>query len=474
MDGDLIPVILSGGVGSRLWPLSRETRPKPFIKLNDGDSLIGKTYRRAVGLAGGNEIVTVTNRELYFFTRDEYNETGISETKNTFILEPVARNSTAAIALAAHYISRKHGPDTLMLILPADHLVLKSDELRKAVMEAQDLANKGSLVTFGITPTGPNTAYGYIEAEGNKVKSFREKPDATKAREYIERGKYLWNSGMFCMSASLFLSELSSFQETIKVKTSSAMDNAIKTSSRLSTRIEILHKDFVDIPDISVDYAVFENSSLASVVPCEIGWSDIGSWDELGRLLPEDDSSNHHSGNSLLVDCKNLIVNAGKRLVVAHGVENLVIADTTDALLVISRDKLQEVRNIVSRLKEENRPEFATFPEVHRPWGTYTTLQEANNYKLKLIQVKPGARLSLQSHQYRSEHWIVVSGEATITNDGEETILTANQSTYISKGSKHRLGNAAVDQLFVIEVQCGENLDENDIVRYEDNYGRLV
>jgi len=469
----MIPVILSGGVGSRLWPLSREVHPKPFIKLNDGLSLLQKTYRRAAQVASSEEIITVTNRDLFFYTKDEFEDIDSHIDKNTFLLEPVGRNSTAAIAVAAQYALNQHGPDCLLLIMPADHLIDDVDVFRDVVAQAEVLVQKGKLVTFGIVPTSPKTGYGYIQANGETVSRFIEKPDRESAEKYLRQGDYFWNSGMFLMSAGGFLHELSLFVPEIAERALQCMMQAERSSGANWQQYEMQLADFREMQDISVDYAIFEKSKNIAMIPCDMGWSDIGSWTEFGALQSADQAQNNLSGNVICKASRNCIVHAEDRLVATLGIKDVVIADTSDALLVAHKDRIQEVRTIVSELKSCDDPVYKEFPTIHRPWGTYTVLQQGAGFKLKRIEVKSGARLSLQSHQHRSEHWVVVSGKALITNGDEQIELEANQSTYIPLGNKHRLENHESALLILIEVQCGDYLGEDDIVRYDDVYGRV-
>ncbi len=468
----ILPIILSGGVGSRLWPLSREAHPKPFIKLGDGQSLLQKTYIRACNISDSNEVVTVTNRDFFFYSKDEFEEIDVLASKNIFLLEPVGRNSAAAIAIAAHYALGVHGTDCTMLIMPADHLVHDMKAFTQAVKQAEELAAKGKLVTFGIKPSAPETGYGYILANGNNVEKFVEKPDKETAEKYIADGNYFWNSGIFCMHAGSFLEELNLLAPVIAAQAAKAVAGAQKSSTDKWQQLEIQRADFENIQSVSVDYAVFEKSQKVGIVPCDIGWSDIGSWNELGALYPADEHKNNILGNVMCKETNNCIIHGGERLIATLGIKDLVISDTVDTVLVAHKDRAQDVRTIVDELKARNDSLYKEFPTMHRPWGTYTVLQESSGFKLKRIEVKPGARLSLQSHKHRSEHWVVVSGKALVTNGEEQIDLEPNQSTYIPLGNKHRIENPGTEQLILIEVQCGNYLGEDDIVRYEDAYER--
>ncbi|MCK5894863.1 MAG: mannose-1-phosphate guanylyltransferase/mannose-6-phosphate isomerase [Endozoicomonadaceae bacterium] len=468
----IVPVVLSGGVGSRLWPLSREAHPKPFIKLDDGQSLLQKTYQRVASVSNANEVITVTNRELFFYTKDEFEATENRAAQNTFLLEPVGRNSAMAIAVAAQYALAQHGSDCTLLIMPADHLIDDVVAFSHAVRRAEALASQGKLVTFGIKPTSPKTGFGYIEADGHEVRRFVEKPDRQTAEEYLASGKFFWNSGIFCMRAGSFLTELSLFAPDIADQAFKCVSGAKRSSGEGWQQYEMQQADFEQIRSVSVDYAVFEKSQHVAVVPCELGWSDIGSWTEYGALHPSDQHHNNVTGNVMLKQTNNCIVQGGDRLIATLGISDLIIADTSDALLVAHKNCTQDVRTIVDELKSRNDPSYKSFSTVHRPWGTYTVLQEGPRFKLKRIEVKSGGRLSLQSHKHRSEHWIVVSGNALVTNADELIELSPNQSTYIPLGNKHRLENPGFNRLILIEVQCGDYLGEDDIIRYEDAYGR--
>lgn len=468
----IVPVILSGGVGSRLWPLSRQAHPKPFIKLNDGESLLQKAYQRALGASKAQELITVTNRELYFYSKDEYAQLAENAALNTFLLEPEGRNSSAAIAVAALYAQREHGNKCNILVLPADHLIQNITAFQQAVERAAQLATSGKLVTFGIVPTAPETAYGYIKANAEQVEEFVEKPDLATAKQYLAHGGYYWNSGMFCLNVAAFLNELEKHNQDILQSSQLALEKGQFSSNNGTKQCELPAAEFSKIRSISVDYAVFEKSSNIAVVPCDIGWSDIGSWTEFGALSPMDAKGNNLKGEVVLNQVENCIIHGNDKLIAAVGVEDLIIADTADALLVANKSHAQQVRHLVDELKNRANPAYKEFPTVHRPWGTYTVLQEGAGFKLKRIEVKPNARLSLQSHRYRSEHWVVVSGKALVTNGEQLLELLPNQSTYIPAGNKHRLENRTLEKLVLIEVQCGDYLGEDDIIRYSDEYGR--
>lgn len=476
---DLIPVILSGGVGSRLWPVSREAHPKPFMTLPDGQNLIQKTFLRAAALEGVSQILTVTNRELLFKTEDEYRTVNKAGLAQAFILEPFGRNTAAAVAMAALQIKELQGPDAHMLVLAADHLIQDERAFAAAVENAVRLSEKGWLVTFGIQPQYPETGFGYIEAGGSagdagglKVARFVEKPDFKTAESYVAAGNYFWNSGMFCFKVGTVLEEFAKHAPDVLEAAVASI-----TSSRLtqSTGYQCLSLDadsFAKVPDISIDYALMERSDRVATVPCDIGWSDIGSWNAVSELTPQDDHGNRYEGEVLSHGARNNYVNSEERLTALVGVEDLLVIDTADALLIAHKDHAQDVKHIVTQLKKSGHTLHQLHQTVHRPWGTYTTLENGERFKIKRIVVKPKASLSLQMHHHRSEHWIVVSGMAVVVNDDQELMLNTNESTFIRAGHRHRLSNPGVIDLVLIEVQSGDYLGEDDIVRFEDVYGR--
>ncbi len=471
----LIPTILCGGAGSRLWPVSRELHPKPFIRLADGQSLLQKAWLRGVVLPDVTETLTVTNRELYFKTEDEYREVSGERYKdlpNSFILEPFGRNTAPAIAAAVLQVAASHGDDALLLVLAADHLITDQSAFALAVEQAMRLAAQGKLVTFGIRPETPETGYGYIEADGNKVVRFVEKPGIEKAREYLESGNYLWNSGMFCFSAGSMLREMQQHCPDILSATRTCLDQSRKAEGKNHSQIELDADTFARVPDDSIDYAVMEKSANVAVVPCNIGWSDIGSWNAVGELTPADGQGNRIDGEVMLQDVSNCYIQSKQRIVGALGIDNLIIIDTPDAMLVADRSRAQDVKLLYARLKAQGHETHKLHTTVHRPWGTYTVLEEGPRFKIKRIVVKPGGRLSLQMHHHRSEHWVVVSGMARVVNGDRELFINTDESTYIPAGHKHRLENPGVVDLVMIEVQSGEYLGEDDIVRFEDIYGR--
>lgn len=471
----LIPTILCGGAGSRLWPVSRELHPKPFIRLADGQSLLQKAWLRGAVLPDVTETLTVTNRELFFKTEDEYRELAAvtGNPVNRFILEPFGRNTAPAIAAASLQVVAIHGEDACLLVLAADHLIADQSAFAEAVAQAMQLAQQGKLVTFGIEPDMPETGYGYIEADGHAVKRFVEKPDLEKAREYVESGRYYWNSGMFCFQAGTMLREMQQHCPDILEAMRACIDKSRTAEGKGYSQLDLDAATFKHVPDDSIDYAVMEKSKNVAVVPCSIGWSDIGSWSALGDLTAPDAEGNRLEGETILHNVSNCYIQSNQRIVGAVGVNNLLIIDTPDAVLIADRSCAQDVKHLYSRLKTEGHEAHRLHNTVHRPWGTYTVLESGERFKIKRIEVKPGASLSLQMHHHRSEHWIVVSGMARVVNGQQELFINTNESTYIPAGHKHRLENPGLLTLVMIEVQSGEYLGEDDIVRFEDIYGRI-
>lgn len=463
----LVAVILSGGAGARLWPVSREALPKPFIRLADGETLLFKTFRRALAVGGKSPLV-VTNREQFFLTRDEYARLGKDAPECDFLLEPLSRNTAPAICAAAMHVARLHGEDAVMLVLAADHLIQDQGAFTQAVEEAKALAAEGWLVTFGIAPTRPETGYGYIEAgEPPAVKRFVEKPDAASAQRYLASGNYCWNSGMFCFSARAVLEALRQHAGEV----ARAVQAAVEKMDYAKAPRVLAEAEFARAPDVSFDYAVMEKAQKRAVVRARFDWSDIGSWAALAELTPADAEGNRVSGEAILLDAAGCFVQS-ERMVAAIGVENLLVVDTPDALLIARRDRAQDVKAVVQRLKLAAHDSVRVHRTVHRPWGTYTVLEEGSRFKIKRIVVKPGASLSLQKHHHRSEHWVVVSGMAKVQRGEEEIYLRPDESTYIRAGTAHRLSNPGTIDCVMIEVQAGDYVGEDDIVRLEDRYGR--
>ncbi len=470
---NIIPVILCGGAGSRLWPVSRELHPKPFIRLSDGQTLLQKTFLRAAGLPNIDEILTVTNRELFFKTEDAFREVAQTHLTTSFILEPFGRNTAAAIAMAALQLASVYENEVLMLVLPADHLISDQEAFADAVARAQALALSGKLVTFGIEPEHAETGYGYIEASGLDVLNFFEKPSKEKAEEYLASGRFLWNSGMFCFTVSRLLQEMQHHCPNILSAAETCFQQSRLATGPNFSQLELDPASFAKIDEDSIDYALIEKSSHVGVVPCRMGWSDIGSWNALSDLAAPDAQGNRIEGEVLLHDAKNCYVRSNYRLTGVVGVDNLLIIDTPDALLVADKSRAQDVKRIYTQLKALGHEAHKLHRTVHRPWGAYTVLEEGPRFKIKRIEVRPGASLSLQMHHHRSEHWIVVSGMARVVNGDKELFVRTNESTYIPAGHKHRLENPGVCELVMIEVQSGEYMGEDDIVRFEDIYGRV-
>jgi mannose-1-phosphate guanylyltransferase / mannose-6-phosphate isomerase len=466
----LTPVILSGGVGSRLWPLSREHYPKQLLALVGNNSLLQDTVLRLKGLPDQSAPLMVCNERHRFLIAEQLRRIDISAAN--IILEPVGRNTAPAAAVAA---LAAVDPDALLLVLPADHLIADAPAFREAVKAGIPLAQANYLVTFGIVPNRPETGYGYINATETiedtvalSVERFVEKPDLETAQQYIDNGNYYWNSGMFLFKASAYLKELESFNPEMVGTCRLAIENALEDKDFL--RLDAA--SFKACPSDSIDYAVMEKTNAGVVIPLEAGWNDIGAWSSLWAVSEQDEEGNVAIGDVLTHNVRNSYLRAEHRLLSAIGVEDLAIVETADAVLVAHKDQVQDVKAIVSHLKAMKRDEANLHRKVYRPWGYYESLDVENRYQVKHITVNPGASLSLQLHYHRSEHWVVVKGTARIIRDEESFILTENQSAYISVGVKHRLENPGKLPLEIIEVQSGSYLGEDDIVRYDDVYGR--
>ena len=470
----IVPVILSGGSGSRLWPVSRRAHPKPFMALMDGETMAEKTFRRAQRLAGDGPVMTVTSRDYYFYTRDLYQNIDSDVSRHPFLLEPIGRNTAPAIALAALFVSAEYGPDAVMLVMPADHLVRDEEAFLSAARDAEALAKRGKLVTFGVHPTHPETGYGYIRkgaplagSRGFEVAAFVEKPDLETAQRYLETGEYDWNSGMFCFTAEAFLDALDRHAPEVLARARDcfeAMDGSAQP-------LEIPREPFARCPSISVDYAVMEKADNCAVVAGDFGWSDIGTWRAMAELYETDEAGNSVQGKAVLVESRGCFIQGGERLVAAVGVNNLVVVDTKDAVLVADRDRAQDVKAVVDELSAMDHETAIHHKTVHRPWGRYSVLEDADDCKVRRLLVKPGHVLSLQMHRKRSEQWTVLSGEAKARVDDREFSLRAGDSVTIPPGTRHRLENPGGEDLHLIEVQAGEYVGADDIVRYEDIYG---
>ncbi|UDN21663.1 mannose-1-phosphate guanylyltransferase/mannose-6-phosphate isomerase [Aeromonas veronii] len=462
----LIPAIMCGGSGSRLWPVSREQHPKPFIKLSDNQSFLQKAFLRGAKLSDVSEVLTITNRDLYFKTLDSFKEVNSNEIQTSFILEPYGRNTAAAVASAAIYARDTYGDDAVLLVLAADHLITEQVAFDDAVSCAIELAKAGRLVTFGIKPTIPETGYGYIEALGTEVLRFVEKPTLDKAIEYFESGRFFWNSGMFCFKASTMIAEMDLHCPEVLIATKACLDKSDSVQSKKVKHIDLDPDTFIHVPDISIDYAVMEKSGNVSVVPCDIGWSDIGSWAAISELHQADDDGNTVQGHAILHATSNCYISSEDRVIGAVGVENLVIVDTADALLVAHKESSQDVKLIYNHLKTINNDAYKIHRTVYCPWGRYTLLEVGERFKIKRLEVKPGASLTMQMHHHRNEHWVVLSGVAEVFYEDQIALLTANQSTYIPAGHRHQLKNPGLIDLVMLEVQTGEYLGEDDIIDY--------
>jgi mannose-1-phosphate guanylyltransferase/mannose-6-phosphate isomerase len=463
----ILPVILSGGSGTRLWPLSREAYPKQFLPLVGDVTMLQATWKRVAAIAGKAPIV-VANHEHRFMAAEQLRECNV--TPQALILEPIGRNTAPAIAIAALQ-ALASGEDALLLVLPSDHVVRDDSAFHAAVGKAAVAADAGKLVTFGIVPTAPETGYGYIKAQAgagvHAVDRFVEKPDLATAEQYVASGEYYWNSGMFLFRASRYLQELEALQPAILDACRTALDKA----SRDSDFIRLDADAFAASPNDSIDYAVMEKTADAAVVPLDAGWNDVGSWSALWEVSDKDADGNACHGDVIALDCRNSYA-YGTRLIAMVGLEDVVVVETDDAVFVGHKDRVQDVKEIVGQIKRDGRSEAAAHRKVYRPWGAYDSIDNGARFQVKRITVKPGATLSLQMHHHRAEHWIVVSGTAEVTRGEDVILLTENQSTYIPLGVTHRLKNPGKLPLELIEVQSGSYLGEDDIVRFEDSYGR--
>jgi mannose-1-phosphate guanylyltransferase len=466
----ITPVIMAGGSGSRLWPLSRSLYPKQFLALTGEQTMLQKTIQRLANLEVNAPLV-ICNEEHRFIVAEQLRTLDMT---GSIILEPVGRNTAPAIALAAKVTVDENDP--LLLVLAADHIIQNTDAFTDAVKSAIPLAQAGKLVTFGIVPTQAHTGYGYIKrgnnlsgSSGYNVNAFVEKPEPQIAANYLESGEYYWNSGMFLIKASRYLYELQKYRPDI----STACKKALEHTTHDNDFIRLDAEAFALCPDESVDYAVMENTTDAVVVPLDAGWNDIGAWSALWEVNEKDEEGNATSGDTILQDTTNSLIHGGERLIATVGLDNVVIVDTKDALLVACKDKVQDVKKIVEKLKADKRSEFKVHREVYRPWGKYDSIDNGERYQVKRITVNPGEKLSIQMHHHRAEHWIVVSGTASVTNGEKTFLVTENESTYIPIGVIHALENPGKLPLEMIEVQSGSYLDEDDIVRFEDRYGRV-
>jgi len=466
----LTPVLLSGGVGSRLWPVSRETHPKQFLPLASELSMLQETLRRTSGLEEGPPLV-VCNEEHRFMVAEQLRQVNIKA--GALILEPQGRNTAPAVALAAIQ-ALKADPEALLLVLPADHLIQDVGAFARAVGRAVPLAAQGRLMTFGVVPSNPETGYGYIkcgaalDAELYDLERFVEKPDAATAQAYLDSGSYLWNSGMFLLRAATYLEQLGAHAPAILGHCREAMAGAVADMDFVRPAAGA----FLDCPSDSIDYAVMEKTDLGGVVSLDCGWSDVGAWSALWDVAERDISGNACKGDVMLESCSDSYFRSESRLLAGIGVSDLVVVETADAVLVADRARVQDVKLIVNRLKQQRRPEVSQHRRVYRPWGSYESLVTSHRFQVKRIVVNPGHTLSLQMHHHRAEHWVVVHGTAEVTCEDKVFMLGEDESTYIPLGHKHRLANPGRIPLELIEVQSGAYLGEDDIVRYEDVYGR--
>ena len=478
----LVPIVLSGGAGTRLWPLSREAAPKPFMPLpGDGSegSLLARTFLRAAALPDLAGMVTITNRDYYFHTKDTYTGAGASiPARMAYLLEPFGRNTGPAVALGAWYAQAVFGDGATLLILPADHLIRDTAAFASSVAQAAALAADGWLTTFGIAPAAPETGYGYLElgealplAGTFRARRFIEKPPLAQAQGYVADGRHVWNSGMFCFTAQAVLQAFEEHASQLLAALRPVWD--AMGDQRGGSMLEIDAALFAAVPEISFDVAVMEKAAKVAVVRGAFDWSDVGSWRALADLAPADADGNRGQGSRVTIATRDTYVHAAERVVATVGVDGLFVVETPDAVLVAHKDHVQKVKDVVGELKARGHDAYRFHTTVLRPWGAYTVLQEGPGFKIKRIEVKPGAALSLQLHRHRSEHWVVVAGEASVTNGEREYVLRQNESTFIPPETRHRLANAGSEPLLLIEVQCGSYVGEDDIVRFDDRYGRV-
>lgn len=468
----ILPVIMAGGSGSRLWPLSRQLNPKQLLKLCGESTLLQQTLSRLQGLEALVPTI-ICNEDHRFMVAEQLRQLGVQGAG--VLLEPVGRNTAPAIALAALNAAANGNDDPILLVLAADHYIADQAAFQQAVRAATCLAEQNKLVTFGIVPSRPETGYGYIqrgdslEVAGFNVARFVEKPDLVRADEYIKSGDYYWNSGMFMFKASIYLDALEKFRPDIL----DACKRALEQGHADMDFIRVDPMAFAACPEESIDYAVMEKTTEAAVIPLDAGWSDIGSWSALWEIGDKDEQGNVCKGDVLTFNTQNSLIHAEHKLVATVGVDNLVVVETKDAVLVVHKDKVQDVKKVVEAIKKQGRYEHMNHREVYRPWGVYDSIEAGERYQVKRITVSPGAKLSVQMHHHRAEHWVVVSGTARVTNGEKTFLVTENESTFIPIGEVHALENPGKIPLELIEVQSGSYLGEDDIVRFEDHYGRV-
>ena len=472
----VVPVLMAGGSGTRLWPLSRASYPKQFLRLLDHDSLLQATVKRARKIPGATPPLVIGNEKHRFIIAEQIQEVGFEHPN--ILLEPEGRNTAPVAAVAAHYVSDKYGPDAIVFLMAADQTIANTAAFVASATLAAQAAQAGRLVTFGIQPQGPETGFGYVRIGAPlsavpgafEVSGFFEKPSLERAQGYLKEGCYYWNGGMFMFKASAFLDELKKLEPEMHAKARESLG----AGARDLDFVRLEAAAFKACRSDSIDYAVMEKSKNIALVPLDAGWDDVGSWTFLSKLPAADEHGNHSRGNVMFESAKNNLVQSGKRLVTMLGVENTVVVESDDAILVASRDRLQDVGKLVKRMQADKRPEADTLPRVARPWGYYETIAIADRFQVKRILVKPGQKLSLQMHHHRAEHWIVVKGTARVTCGDKVFLLTEDQSTYIPLGTTHRVENPGKVPLEIIEVQSGPYLGEDDIVRFEDVYGRTA
>jgi mannose-1-phosphate guanylyltransferase/mannose-6-phosphate isomerase len=465
----ILPVILSGGSGTRLWPASRSMYPKQLLPLAGQDSLLQGTAQRLQGMADTSDrCMVICNEAHRFLVAEQLRESGKTA---EIVLEPEGRNTAPAVALSA-FLAAENDPDTVLLVMPADHIISNTQAFKAAVAKGVEASTSGNLVTFGIVPTHAETGYGYVEASPDgdnpvRVTSFVEKPDLETATKYVDGGRHFWNSGMFLFTARAYLDALREYAPM--------MFDACQKSIANRSDGDFIRPDkeaFLSCPKDSIDYAVMEKTDAAVMVPLDAGWCDVGSWAALHDVRDKDEDGNTVDGDVVIHDCKGTFIQAESRLVAAVGLDDIIIIETKDSTLVTRKDRAQDVKAVVDRLNEQGRPETSLHRQVFRPWGSYDSLENADGFQVKRLIVSPGAILSLQKHAHRAEHWVVVRGTARITKNDDEFDLGVNESTYIAIGDVHRIANPFDEPAHIIEVQCGDYLGEDDIVRLEDNYGR--